>query len=142
MVHSYKSNWDCILYHPFQWIYLWIKVVCVFPMVVTSMLLHAEFGPNGHREDAPHFRSSVRLFKKSSIKSQSLISSIFAFIICSSLFFHRLLIMLKLVCYDFTITIINYSRKRRWTDSLGASVKAVHWSTPSTVQGRPAMISW
>ena len=33
------------------------KVECVFPMVIVSMLLHAEFGPNDHREDAPYFRS-------------------------------------------------------------------------------------
>ena len=26
-----------------------------FPMVVVSILPHAEFGPNDHREDAPHF---------------------------------------------------------------------------------------
>ena len=32
------------------------KVGCVFPMVVVSILLHAEFGPNDHREDASHFR--------------------------------------------------------------------------------------
>ena len=31
------------------------KVGCVFPMVVVSILPHAEFGPNDHREDAPHF---------------------------------------------------------------------------------------
>ena len=31
------------------------KVGCVFPMVVVSLLLHAEFGPNDHRKDAPHF---------------------------------------------------------------------------------------
>ena len=32
-----------------------IKVGCVFPMVVVSILPHAEFGQNDHREDAPHF---------------------------------------------------------------------------------------
>ena len=31
------------------------KVGCVFPMVVVSILPHAEFGPNDHREDASHF---------------------------------------------------------------------------------------
>jgi len=31
------------------------KVGSVFPMVVVSILLHAEFGPNDHSEDAPHF---------------------------------------------------------------------------------------
>ena len=31
------------------------KVGCVFPMVIVSILPHAEFGPNDHREDAPHF---------------------------------------------------------------------------------------
>ena len=31
------------------------KVGYVFPMVVVSILLRAEFGPNDHREDAPHF---------------------------------------------------------------------------------------
>ena len=30
------------------------KVECVFPMVVVSVLPHAEFGPYDHREDAPH----------------------------------------------------------------------------------------
>jgi len=28
------------------------KVGCIFPMVVISILLHAEFGPNDHREEA------------------------------------------------------------------------------------------
>ena len=32
------------------------KVERVFPMVVVSILPHAEFGPNDHREDAPHFK--------------------------------------------------------------------------------------
>ena len=31
------------------------KLGRVFPMVVVSILPHAEFGPNDHREDAPHF---------------------------------------------------------------------------------------
>ena len=31
------------------------KVECVFPIVVDSMLPHAEFGPNDHRKDAPRF---------------------------------------------------------------------------------------
>ena len=31
------------------------KVRCVFPMVIVSILPHAEFGSNDHREDAPHF---------------------------------------------------------------------------------------
>ena len=31
------------------------KVGCVFPMVVIPILPQAEFGPNDHREDAPHF---------------------------------------------------------------------------------------
>ena len=34
------------------WLY---KVGCIFPMVVVSMLTHAEFGPNDHREDASYF---------------------------------------------------------------------------------------
>ena len=32
-----------------------LKVGRVFLMVVVSMLLHAEIGRNGHRENAPHF---------------------------------------------------------------------------------------
>ena len=32
------------------------KVGCVFPMVVVSILPHAEFGQNDHREHTPHFR--------------------------------------------------------------------------------------
>ena len=31
------------------------KELCVFLMVIVSILPHAEFGPNGHEEDAPHF---------------------------------------------------------------------------------------
>ena len=31
------------------------KVGCVFSMVLVTILPHAEFGQNGHREDAPHF---------------------------------------------------------------------------------------
>ena len=34
------------------------KVGCVFPMVIVSMLSHAEFGPNDYGEDEPHFRNS------------------------------------------------------------------------------------
>ena len=34
---------------------LFIKVECVFPMIVVSMLPHAEFVLNDHRETAPHF---------------------------------------------------------------------------------------
>ena len=32
---------------------------CVFPVIDVSILSHVEFGPNDHREDAPHF---TRLF--------------------------------------------------------------------------------
>ena len=31
------------------------KVGCPFPVVLVSILPHAEFGPDDHREDAPHF---------------------------------------------------------------------------------------
>ena len=31
------------------------KVRCVFPMAVVSILIHPEFRPNYHREDATHF---------------------------------------------------------------------------------------
>ena len=31
------------------------KVGCIFPMVVISIVRHAELGRNDHREDAPHF---------------------------------------------------------------------------------------
>ena len=34
------------------------KVGCVFPMVVVTLLLHAEFGLNDHREKAPHVMES------------------------------------------------------------------------------------
>ena len=37
------------------------KVGCVFLMVVVSILLHAEFGRNDYREDAPHFTMSHSL---------------------------------------------------------------------------------
>ena len=33
-----------------------IKVGCVFPVAVVSVLPHAEFGPNDYQEDAPHFK--------------------------------------------------------------------------------------
>ena len=32
------------------------KVGCVFSMVVNSILPHAEFGRNDHREDVPHYK--------------------------------------------------------------------------------------
>ena len=32
-----------------------VKVDCVFPMTIVSMLLQAEFGHNDRREDTPHF---------------------------------------------------------------------------------------
>ena len=38
---KYKSNWD--------------KVGCIFPIVINSLLPHAEFGLNYHQEDASHF---------------------------------------------------------------------------------------
>ena len=41
------------------------KVGCVFPMVVVFILHHVEFGPNGLREDAPHFLG--RILKNSRI---------------------------------------------------------------------------
>ena len=31
------------------------KVVCVSPIVLVSILLYADFGPNDYRENAPHF---------------------------------------------------------------------------------------
>ena len=34
------------------------KLGRVFPMVVVSILPHAEFGPNDHREDAPTLRNT------------------------------------------------------------------------------------
>ena len=34
------------------------KVGCVFPMVIVTILPHAEFGPNDHREKASHFTKS------------------------------------------------------------------------------------
>ena len=35
-------------------------MVCVFPMVIDSILPHVDFGPNDHREDAFHFRMILR----------------------------------------------------------------------------------
>ena len=35
------------------------KLECVILMAVVSILPHTEFGPNDHREDAPHF--SIRV---------------------------------------------------------------------------------
>ena len=37
-----------------SWVREIIKVGCVFPMVVVSILPHEEFGPNYHRKYAPH----------------------------------------------------------------------------------------
>ena len=39
------------------------KVGCVFPMVAVSIPPHAEFGPNDHREDAPHFNITKIIFR-------------------------------------------------------------------------------
>ena len=41
--------------------YCCTKVGRVFPLVVVSLLSNAEFRPNDHREDAPHFRT-VKFF--------------------------------------------------------------------------------
>ena len=35
---------------------------CVFPIVVGSILLHAEFGPNDHQDDAPRFVLQLVIF--------------------------------------------------------------------------------
>ena len=44
-------------YYKYNKCYLTLrKVRCIFPMVVVSILLHAEFGLNDHRESVPHFR--------------------------------------------------------------------------------------
>ena len=43
------------LFHPEYHLILIGKVGCVFPMVIVSIVPHAEFGPNDHREDASHF---------------------------------------------------------------------------------------
>ena len=40
---------------------------CVFPMVIVSIPAHAEFGPNDHREDAPHFILKLINFKTTKI---------------------------------------------------------------------------
>ena len=40
------------------------KVGCVFPMVVISLLPHAELGLDDHREDALHFNISVYISMK------------------------------------------------------------------------------
>ena len=36
------------------------KVGCVFPMIVVSLLPHADYGRNDHREDAFHFINEIR----------------------------------------------------------------------------------
>ena len=36
------------------------KVGCVFPMIVVSLLLHADYGRNDHRENAFHFINEIR----------------------------------------------------------------------------------
>ena len=38
------------------------KVGCVFPMVVVPILPHADFGPNDHRENTPHFSTVVYIY--------------------------------------------------------------------------------
>ena len=38
----------------------WVKVGCVWPMVVVSILPQAEFGWNDHRKDAPHCRTTPK----------------------------------------------------------------------------------
>ena len=39
-----------------------IKVGCVFPMIIVTILRHAEFGQNDHWVDAIHFISSIFTF--------------------------------------------------------------------------------
>ena len=52
-------NLNCKLNY-IQAYYRTIIVECVFSMVVVSLLPHAEFGSNNHRDDAPHF---IGIFK-------------------------------------------------------------------------------
>ena len=47
MYKSILMNFEIFHFH--------YKVGCVFPMVVVSMLFHAEIGRIDHREGAPHF---------------------------------------------------------------------------------------
>ena len=51
------------------------KVGCVFPMVAVSVLPHAEFGPNEHREDAHHFMIYCQKYKQKLLKSGLIIFS-------------------------------------------------------------------
>ena len=47
-----------------------IKVECVFPVIIVSILPLAEFGQNDHQEDTPHFRELL--------ESLNIVSSYFA----------------------------------------------------------------
>ena len=40
------------------------KVGCAYPMVVVSIAPYAGFGPNDHREDAPHFKNLLKIVNK------------------------------------------------------------------------------
>ena len=44
-----------ILWVNFEYFNQNCKAGCVFRMVIVSILPHAEFWPDDHREDAPHF---------------------------------------------------------------------------------------
>ena len=70
------------------------KVECVVPVVVVSLLPHAEFGRNDHRVEAPHFISSVffnfsnHLKLNSSRKQQNLYQNRYKLFIYAVIYFH------------------------------------------------------
>ena len=55
------------------------KLRCVFPMVILSILPHAEFGWNDHRESAPHFIICERYRQGVSVLPVPIWSSILKF---------------------------------------------------------------
>ena len=62
-IHYYRG-------HPSETI-----VGCIFSMIIVSILLHAGFGPNEHREDAPHFMIYCQKYKQKLLKSGLIIFS-------------------------------------------------------------------
>ena len=48
-------------------------VACVFPMVVISILSHAEFGRNDHWEDVPHFNFTTFVGLRSNHSTQQIL---------------------------------------------------------------------
>ena len=92
----YILNLNCSRASTYQKAY---KLQCVFPIVVVSVLPHADFGRNDHREDVPHFNIKQSLLTCWNKNNNSCIN--FLFVLFPHIGFFavaRLRILLLMLC--------------------------------------------